>query len=106
MESVLFALLDKFSEIIDSLSACDFSCSQALCKIESDEDQSSTKKTRKLISAEAKAVLMSWLTEHSLSPYPTNDEKEELSIKSSLSLKQVEDWLINARRRYLNIKQK
>ncbi|GAN00804.1 hypothetical protein MAM1_0002c00228 [Mucor ambiguus] len=47
------------------------------------------------------AVLKQWLIDHSRHPYPTEEEKRGLRIKTDLTLNQISNWFINARRRIL-----
>jgi hypothetical protein len=47
-------------------------------------------------------ALVNWLQQHQSHPYATNKEKEELALKTSLSIKQITTWLINARQKILN----
>lgn len=44
-------------------------------------------------------ILREWFSAHSLHPYPTDQEKEELSERSGLTIRQVSHWFANARRR-------
>lgn len=44
-------------------------------------------------------VLKRWYTSNSAWPYPSAEEKQELSRKSGLSVRQVSQWFVNARRR-------
>lgn len=44
-------------------------------------------------------VLKRWHTLNSAWPYPSAEEKQELSRKSGLSVRQVSQWFVNARRR-------
>lgn len=46
-------------------------------------------------------LLKSWLLDHSSHPYPTEDEKRRLCSVTGLSISQVSNWFINARRRIL-----
>ncbi|CAO3577717.1 unnamed protein product [Absidia cylindrospora] len=46
-------------------------------------------------------VLRDWLADHKLHPYPTDEEKLYLSQQTNLTLNQVSNWFINARRRIL-----
>ncbi|KXS21746.1 hypothetical protein M427DRAFT_130462 [Gonapodya prolifera JEL478] len=52
-------------------------------------------------SKEQKAVMMSWLSTHKAHPFPTESEKLRFCDATGLSLRQINDWFINARRRYL-----
>ncbi|CAO3660965.1 unnamed protein product [Rhizopus microsporus] len=49
------------------------------------------------------AILKEWLQEHSGHPYPTEEEKKLLVQRTNLSLNQISNWFINARRRLLPI---
>ncbi|KAF9976999.1 hypothetical protein BGZ73_007305 [Actinomortierella ambigua] len=46
-------------------------------------------------------VLKAWLVDNATHPYPTEDEKIKLSQKTGLTLNQISNWFINARRRIL-----
>lgn len=47
------------------------------------------------------AVLKQWLIDHCRNPYPTEAEKTGLKDKTGLTLNQISNWFINARRRLL-----
>ncbi|KAL1927939.1 hypothetical protein VTP01DRAFT_3344 [Rhizomucor pusillus] len=47
------------------------------------------------------AILKQWLVEHCQHPYPTEDEKLALRNRTGLTLNQISNWFINARRRIL-----
>lgn len=51
--------------------------------------------------AKAKNHLTEWLFHHQQHPYPTDFEKQCLMKETNLTLVQVENWFINARRRVL-----
>lgn len=51
-----------------------------------------------------KNILMRWLMQHWWNPYPKEEEKKRLASQASLSLKQVDNWLTNARRRIIRKK--
>ncbi|KAL9654341.1 hypothetical protein ABK040_010370 [Willaertia magna] len=46
---------------------------------------------------QAKIILRQWLDEHFTSPYPSDQQKEELAQKTGLTLNQVNNWFVNAR---------
>jgi hypothetical protein len=47
------------------------------------------------------AILKQWLIDHCRHPYPTEEEKRALRHKTNLTLNQISNWFINARRRIL-----
>ncbi|KAI8460461.1 hypothetical protein BY996DRAFT_4574606, partial [Phakopsora pachyrhizi] len=47
------------------------------------------------------SILKKWLMEHTTHPYPTEEQKKSLCDETNLSLNQVSNWFINARRRIL-----
>lgn len=53
----------------------------------------------KRLSPQSKKVLTRWFVEHRFHPYPTQDEKLELSKMTNLQIVQIENWFINYRRR-------
>ena len=46
--------------------------------------------------------LSGWLDKHRAKPYPTEGEKADLASQTGLTLVQVNNWFINARRRIIN----
>ncbi|CAO3649477.1 unnamed protein product [Cunninghamella echinulata] len=46
-------------------------------------------------------ILKEWLSEHKKHPYPTEEEKDALAKQTGLTLNQISNWFINARRRIL-----
>ena len=49
---------------------------------------------------DSKRLLKHWFNEHIEHPYPTQREKEALAKTASLSLKQINDWFTNYRKRH------
>lgn len=67
-----------------------------------DEDISSKRKTKRgILPKTATKIMKSWLFQHIVHPYPTEDEKRQISAQTNLTLLQVNNWFINARRRIL-----
>ncbi|KAL4941354.1 hypothetical protein BDV06DRAFT_4322 [Aspergillus oleicola] len=57
------------------------------------------RKSSSRLSREAVRILKSWLYDHSDRPYPTEEEKEDLKLRTGLRRTQITNWLANARRR-------
>jgi len=77
-----------------------------LTKSETSSPEMKIRKTTRIIharrpnhSAEIKDVLVKWLETHQDNPYPNEAEKKTLSDDTGLTLSQVVNWFINARRR-------
>lgn len=66
----------------------------------SDTPSRGSKRTVALPS-EAVSLLKQWLYAHLLKPYPDDDDKDMLVACTGLSVSQINNWFINARRRIL-----
>ncbi|XP_068602020.1 homeobox protein PKNOX1.1 [Brachionichthys hirsutus] len=64
-------------------------------------DDASSKNKRGVLPKLATNVMRSWLFQHIGHPYPTEDEKKQIATQTNLTLLQVNNWFINARRRIL-----
>jgi hypothetical protein len=60
------------------------------------------KETRANHKTEVLVILVNWLLKNLHHPYPSAEDKKILCEQTKLSLTQVNDWFVNARRRYLN----
>ncbi|KAI9317939.1 Homeodomain-like protein, partial [Dichotomocladium elegans] len=60
-----------------------------------------TKRRRGNLPKAVTAILRDWLSRHKKHPYPTEDEKLALARQTNLTLNQISNWFINARRRIL-----
>ncbi|KAJ8403804.1 hypothetical protein AAFF_G00346720 [Aldrovandia affinis] len=67
--------------------------------LEGDEKRSRNK--RGVLPKQATNIMRSWLFQHLMHPYPTEDEKRQIAGQTNLTLLQVNNWFINARRRIL-----
>ncbi|KAL1117726.1 hypothetical protein AAG570_004041 [Ranatra chinensis] len=56
---------------------------------------------RGVLPKQATTIMRSWLFQHLVHPYPTEDEKRQIAAQTDLTLLQVNNWFINARRRIL-----
>ncbi|RWS30960.1 Homeobox protein PKNOX2-like protein [Leptotrombidium deliense] len=70
------------------------------------DDASNTSNNKKIqkrgvLPKQATSVMRSWLFQHIVHPYPTEDEKRAIAAQTNLTLLQVNNWFINARRRIL-----
>eukprot|EP00128_Syssomonas_multiformis_P007992 Colp12_sorted_trinity150504_noHs@22764 len=71
---------------------------------ESDSEGSGKNRGKKRRGNLPKAAIQSlkaWLFQHLTHPYPSEDEKRILAMKTNLTLNQISNWFINARRRIL-----
>ncbi|XP_035213516.1 homeobox protein PKNOX2-like [Stegodyphus dumicola] len=66
-----------------------------------DELMSKKKQKRGVLPKHATSIMRSWLFQHIVHPYPTEDEKKQIAHQTNLTLLQVNNWFINARRRIL-----
>eukprot|EP01112_Ceratiomyxa_fruticulosa_P013025 TRINITY_DN363_c0_g1_i3.p1 TRINITY_DN363_c0_g1~~TRINITY_DN363_c0_g1_i3.p1 ORF type:complete len:256 (+),score=52.68 TRINITY_DN363_c0_g1_i3:277-1044(+) len=64
-------------------------------------DQPNSKKRRGNLPKASTNTLKKWLYEHLYHPYPTEEEKKVLEAKTGMTLNQISNWFINARRRIL-----
>jgi len=64
-----------------------------------DVEERPTRKTGTRFSRAAVKILKDWMDQHRDNPYPTEEEKEELRLKTGLKSTQVANWLANTRRR-------
>ncbi|XP_076858709.1 homeobox protein PKNOX1.1 isoform X2 [Brachyhypopomus gauderio] len=64
-------------------------------------DDGSSKNKRGVLPKQATNVMRTWLFQHIGHPYPTEDEKKQIASQTNLTLLQVNNWFINARRRIL-----
>ncbi|CAD5114929.1 DgyrCDS3959 [Dimorphilus gyrociliatus] len=56
------------------------------------EPETKKKRTRKNFAPEINSILNEWFEAHKVTPYPTEDEKQELMSKTGISQKQLKDW--------------
>ena len=59
------------------------------------------KKKRTQIDERSSTILKQWLFDHAHHPYPNDDEKDLLCLRTSLTIVQLNNWFVNARRRIL-----
>ncbi|CCH41503.1 Homeobox protein Hox-A11a [Wickerhamomyces ciferrii] len=72
----------------------------------SQKDRLSIRKKRQNLPRQTTLILLNWLSDHLDRPYPNSREKYELLMKTRLTIQQLDNWFINARRRKINILKK
>ncbi|GMT11241.1 hypothetical protein PFISCL1PPCAC_2538, partial [Pristionchus fissidentatus] len=65
----------------------------------SESDRSSANKKRGIFPKTATNVMRNWLFKHLTHPYPSEEQKKQLANETGLTILQVNNWFINARRR-------
>lgn len=93
----------------DNISEADFSGDASNASVGSgdgtdgcdDDDPSSKKNAKKrgIFPKVATNILRAWLFQHLTHPYPSEDQKKQLAQDTGLTILQVNNWFINARRR-------
>ncbi|KAM7541401.1 hypothetical protein Aperf_G00000041194 [Anoplocephala perfoliata] len=65
------------------------------------DDDKSTKRQKKrgIFPKAATNIMRTWLFQHLSHPYPSEEQKKQLSSETGLTILQVNNWFINARRR-------
>jgi len=66
---------------------------------DSEGRKSSSNKKRGLFPKQATNILRAWLFQNLTHPYPSEEQKKHLSQQTGLTILQVNNWFINARRR-------
>lgn len=66
---------------------------------ETNGSSSKRQKKRGIFPKMATNVMRAWLFQHLTHPYPSEEQKKDLAEQTGLTLSQVNNWFINARRR-------
>ncbi|XP_042561184.1 homeobox protein meis3-like isoform X1 [Clupea harengus] len=66
---------------------------------ETDRDRRSSNKKRGIFPKVATNIMRAWLFQHLSHPYPSEEQKKQLAQDTGLTILQVNNWFINARRR-------
>lgn len=64
-------------------------------------NSNSKRQKRGILPKHATSVMRAWLFQHLVHPYPSEDEKRAIAAQTNLTLLQVNNWFINARRRII-----
>jgi len=69
--------------------------------VDDDLDNNASKRNKKrgIFPKVATNIMRAWLFQHLTHPYPSEEQKKELADQTGLTLSQVNNWFINARRR-------
>jgi hypothetical protein len=66
---------------------------------DSDEEE---RKHKPMMNRHAQDILTAWLKTHLEHPYPDDDEKDELLARTGITVLQMNNWFVNARRRAIH----
>ncbi|XP_064603993.1 homeobox protein Meis1-like isoform X2 [Liolophura sinensis] len=66
---------------------------------DTDERNPKRQKKRGIFPKVATNIMRAWLFQHLTHPYPTEEQKKQLAQETGLTILQVNNWFINARRR-------
>lgn len=90
---------DDLSEAGDASNASVGSGDGSGCDDDDPTGKSKNSKKRGIFPKVATNILRAWLFQHLTHPYPSEDQKKQLAVDTGLSILQVNNWFINARRR-------
>nr|AFP48375.1 meis [Schmidtea mediterranea] len=68
-------------------------------EIDSDDKNNKRQKKRGIFPKVATNIMRAWLFQHLSHPYPSEEQKKQLAQDTGLTILQVNNWFINARRR-------
>ncbi|KAI9517214.1 hypothetical protein NQZ68_008471 [Dissostichus eleginoides] len=88
----------KRGEEVDQGDALDNSLASPGTGDEDDQDKKRQKK-RGIFPKVATNIMRAWLFQHLTHPYPSEEQKKQLAQDTGLTILQVNNWFINARRR-------
>lgn len=111
VETFLYVILNRFVEVLsmDNIPGLDpFLIRNAISSSDYKPHETAILSSRRRLNfpKNVREALKSWLLDHRERPYPSKEEKQLLALQTNISIKQLEGWLINGRRRYLNIFEK
>lgn len=90
---------DDLSEAGDNSNASIGSADGSGCDDDDPTGKNKNSKKRGIFPKVATNILRAWLFQHLTHPYPSEDQKKQLAQDTGLSILQVNNWFINARRR-------
>lgn len=88
-DTKLHHMIGKVSPGSENISHCD----------QETKDTKVTQKKRGIFPKSATNIMKAWLFQHLTHPYPSEDQKRALAQDTGLTILQVNNWFINARRR-------
>jgi hypothetical protein len=94
---LLLHLLDSFKEESNIIERQHSVNTIGKRSLQSSSEQSIAKRAR--LTEIQSGILQTWFDSRITSPYPTNQEKLDLGKQTGLSVKQIENWFVNTRKR-------
>ena len=90
---------EEEEEEVFTTSHCSGNPSRSSSSFSSSSSSHQTKKRRPNLPSHAKSILSEWFQCHVDHPYPSQNEKQDLSLRTGLSIQKVDNWFINERSR-------
>jgi hypothetical protein len=101
LDITLSRLLEHSKNMIDQHSSLPTAAESNKRERETKEETKNKRRKRGSLNNDQRAILTTWLESHINNPYPTETEKLDLIKATNLERVQLENWMVNTRKRRL-----